>query len=101
MHKTQMTTKAEKDRMNQLSQVPCVVCLLMFNVESPAEVHHILDGNRRKGHEFTISLCFAHHRQGLNTPACVSRHPYKKEFERRYGTEQVLLEETNKIIGCY
>jgi len=96
-----VASKAEKDRMAALSRAPCIVCYLMFNTESPAEVHHLVEARVRLGHKFTIPLCFPHHRQGLNTPACVSIHPYKAEFVRRYGSELFLLEETNKLIEVY
>jgi len=28
----------------------------------------------------------------------VSRHPWKKEFEKRYGTEQELLDQVKEIL---
>lgn len=93
--------KAEKDRMNKISQMPCVVCLIHKDVETPASVHHILDTGRRKGHMFTIPLCFAHHQSGVNNSLYTSRHPFKKEFELRYGREEYLLSETNKRIDGY
>jgi hypothetical protein len=31
-------------------------------------------------------------------PEYTSRHPYKKRFEARYGTEAELLEETNRRL---
>ena len=94
-------TKSEKERMAAISRTPCIVCLIHFFVESPAEVHHLMDTGRRRGHKFTIPLCVPHHREGLNTLHTVSVHPYKKEFNNRYGSDDFLLDETNKIIMEY
>jgi hypothetical protein len=37
-------------------------------------------------------------RNEINTTKCVSRHPYKKEFEKRYGTEETLLEQVQEWL---
>jgi hypothetical protein len=34
---------------------------------------------------------------GENNQLLVSRHPWKKEFEKRYGTEWELLEQVQKL----
>jgi len=93
--------KADKERMNAIAQMPCIVCLLYFNAETPAGVHHLVEAGRRLGHQFTIPLCHPHHGAEIRSAVLVSRHPYKAEFERRYGTEAFLLEETNKLIKVY
>ena len=80
--------------MDSVSQMGCIVCRLHFNCFSPAEVHHISGKNKPGAHLNTIGLCFKHHREGANNDLYVSRHPYKREFEKRYGTEQYLLEKT-------
>ena len=82
-----MTTKAERAWMDAISQLPCCVC-----GSGPVHVHHILSGGRRIGHLSTIPLCFNCHASGRNDEQVVSRHPWKREFEKRYGTEQQLLE---------
>jgi len=94
-------TKEEKKRMAQISRCPCIVCFIHFNQMTMAEVHHLVDTGRRRGHKFTIPLCVPHHREGFNNKVVVSTHPYKAEFNRRYGSDDYLLEETNKIIDNY
>lgn len=94
-------TKAEKDRMAAISRMPCIVCLLYFYAESPANVHHMMDTGRRRGHKFTIPLCHPHHQGGDNNAVVVSIHPHRAEFLRRYGSEDFLLQETNKRINNY
>ena len=78
-------TKAEKKWMDFLSQHGCVIC------RSPTEIHHLLSGGRRIGHMDSISLCPWHHRSGFNDSVVTSRHPWKRAFEKRYGTEDQLL----------
>jgi hypothetical protein len=39
-----------------------------------------------------------HHRAGVNNNEVTSRHPWKKQFEKRYGTEWVLYEEVKKNV---
>jgi len=98
---TKPANKAEKERMAVISACPCIVCFLHYGIEKPAEVHHLVDTGRRRGHKYTIPLCVPHHREGFNNKEVVSVHPYKAEFNRRYGTDDYLLEETNKIIMNY
>lgn len=83
-------TKAEKKWMDFLSQHGCVIC------RSPTEIHHLLSGGRRIGHLHSISLCMIHHRSGRND-SVVSRHPWRKAFEQKYGTEAQLLEKLRSL----
>ena len=94
-------TKAEKQRMATISRTPCIVCFLYLDMDTPAEVHHLIDTGRRLGHNDTIPLCFPHHREGTECEQYVSVHPFNKEFHARYGSNSFLLEETNKIIMEY
>src|SRR5690606_28348005 len=67
-----------------------------------AECHHIVEGNRRLGHWFTLPLCPGHHRGawrphqrqhyaelGLSLPPSISSG--SKRFERHYGSEKELF----------
>lgn len=87
-------TEAQKRHMAKVRELGCVVCRNLGLGATPAQVHHLLKGGRRKGHYQTIPLCPLHHNSGINDIEHVSRHPWKREFERRYGTEQELLEQT-------
>ncbi len=46
----------------------------------------------------TIPLCYRHHREGVNNDMYVSRHPYKTEFVKRYGTEEELLQKVKDLL---
>lgn len=80
-----------------LSTIGCIVCA-NNGLHSPCEIHHLLDGGRRIGDLVSVGLCKLHHRGGYNGPDYVSRHPYRKEFERRYGSEQDLYEQTKRLV---
>lgn len=93
-------TVAEKAWMDLITALGCIVCRLQGRGYVPAAVHHIKQGNRRRGHLFTIPLCDPGHHQ--NAPASsgqISRHPDKARFEAEYGTEMQLLEETKRALG--
>jgi hypothetical protein len=79
--------------MDFIVQQGCAIC------RSPAEVHHLLRGGRRMDHLHTIPLCPNHHRSGINCAEYVSRHPWKREFEKRYGTEWELWEQVKRLTA--
>lgn len=86
-------TKAERQWMSAIAEQPCIVC-----GRFPVQLHHLLSGGRRIGHLHTIPLCQPHHQGGFNDAQIVSRHPYKRAFEERYGTEQQLLERVRERV---
>lgn len=90
--KSHPATKEERDWMNQIADIGCVVCLKFIGVVTPAEIHHINGKTKKGSHLETIPLCYMHHRGGKDAPAFTSRHPHKARFEDRYGTETELLE---------
>ena len=75
----------------------CVVCKMMGMGFTPAELHHPY-GRKGEHEKEVIPLCYSHHRAGFENKMVVSRHPYKKEFERRYGKESDLLAEVKRLI---
>jgi len=91
-------TKKEKNWMDGISQIGCIVCKLHHDCFSPAEIHHLYGKTVPEAHLKTIPLCFRHHREGVNNDLYVSRHPFKKEFEERYGSQEQLLEKTIDIM---
>ena len=96
--KGRTANKKEKIWMDKISSLGCIVCRLHYDCESPAEIHHIDGKTKPDAHINTIPLCYRHHREGVNNNLYVSRHPYKNEFIKRYGTEENLLEEVKKLL---
>ena len=95
MEKKKVKTKAEKERLAQIGSMPCYACF-QDGLETQSEVHHIRKHTGmglRPPHSDTIPLCPAHHRNSK-----ISVHLGKKEFEKRYGTEQEILKKVNREI---
>ena len=81
-----------------LQDLGCIVCLNELGVRSPPDIHHIHKNSRRVDDLHTIPLCPNHHRSGVNNEEYVSRHPWKREFEKRYGSEWNLYEQVKKMV---
>jgi len=90
--------KSEKAFQDAVRALGCIVCR-GEGIDSPCEIHHLLRGGRRIGEHSVLGLCQIHHRGQINTAQAVSRHPWRREFERRYGTEADLLKLTELLIG--
>jgi len=94
-----VTTNLEREWMEAITQIGCIVCLLFENAPgTPGAVHHLLRGGRRIGHLDTICLCDPGHHQKSPTLAKVSRHPNKALFERTYADEEKLLARSRRIV---
>ncbi len=92
-------TKQEKLWMSKVAELGCIVCHEFYQVYSPAEVHHLDGKTKPLAHLKTIGLCYRHHREGVNNDMYVSRHPFLNEFEKRYGTQESLLEKTHELLA--
>lgn len=108
-HSTGKPTKAEAARMERLSRMPCVACrqLDTYLIPLRSEVHHLLSGNRRRGHMFTVPLCSWHHRGVRYWEMDPKAHPKffgpslalsSKAFRARFGTDDELLAMTDKLL---
>lgn len=93
-------TVAESRWMDFIVGYGCIACRLDGMGYRPPAVHHILRGGVRMGHLFTLPLCDPGHHQGGQALGLISRHPWKQQFEQRYGTEQALLEILQKAYAA-
>ena len=89
----------KKEWFKRIQNMGCIVCLNEGLGVSPSDIHHVLRSGRRIDDLHTIPLCPLHHRSGHNTEEYVSRHPWKTEFERRYGTEMELYQQTKDRLN--
>jgi hypothetical protein len=89
-------TAAERAHLNAVGSLPCIVCRRLRLGESPAEVHHIREGQgRRRASDLeTIPLCYPHHRgqDGIH-------HIGTKAWHRRFWPERELLQEVLSDLG--
>ena len=78
------TLEKDKKWFDQLQDIGCIVCYNEGHPGVPADIHHIHKNSRRVDHFHSIPLCFNHHREGSKNDRWVSRHPWKKEFEKNF-----------------
>lgn len=86
---------SRKDHLSRVAALGCVVCRNAGFGATPAEVHHLREGQggaQRASDYLTIPLCPEHHRGGD------SIHGARKAFQARYGSELDLLAQTIKEI---
>jgi hypothetical protein len=91
--------------MNKLKDLGCAACAELF-MWVPAEIHHILEGNKRLGHWYTIPLCSGHHRShwfadlALVIPKDkqVSIAHGRKEFLKHYSSERDMWVKVQKKL---
>jgi rubredoxin len=91
-------TKEEKEWMDKISEFGCIICKLFYDCHTPPEIHHIDGKTKPQAHLMTLPLCYKHHREGANNEMYVSRHPFKKEFEKRYGRQKDLLQKLRELL---
>lgn len=93
LDKLRIMKKAEKEHLNRVASMGCIVCVNLGLGETPAEIHHIGNGtmSKRASNYDVIPLCHFHHRTG-NTGEAV--HAGRKSFEANFGTEKELLKQT-------
>lgn len=97
---------ADLERFAQLHTLGCIVCLRRHTPRY-CDVHHLVEGSRRLGHQFTIGLCEWHHRgvpihdggakatEEIFGPSLARS---KREFVRAFGSERRLLRFTNLLL---
>lgn len=95
--------------MDALKQHVCVCCNVRGHLSMYPEIHHLLSGNRRRGHMFTVALCEWHHRgvpfHETSAAECQDRYgpslangskPFHAAF---FGSDDAMLEYQNKLLG--
>jgi hypothetical protein len=99
-HSTKSPTKAERARFENMLRLGCVACAFL-ELWSPAdEVHHLILGGRRMGHDYTIPLCRGHHRGqwrweqmiAILAPKRISIASGRRRWNSAYPTERQLWE---------
>ena len=82
-------TAAEKRYLDKVGQLPCVVC-----GATPVEIHHVRRYGENRKHSKVVPLCWYHHRgpEGLH-------HLGKRAFERKYLSQDSMLDKTRELLG--
>lgn len=91
--------KAERDHLNRVASLGCIVCRNLGYGETPAHVHHIRTGKgmgQRANHFETLPLCPEHHQHGGYG---IAIHAGQKTWEANFGTEIELLEQVKMELN--
>jgi hypothetical protein len=92
-------TPIEQDRIEQIKALGCVCCrLLHLTSTTPLEIHHLLIGNKRVGHWYTICLCWMHHQGRSISGLWTSIAQGSKAFTRVHGSQWDLFVKTQHIL---
>lgn len=84
-------TTAEKAYHARVAALGCILC------GAPATIHHKTGAGMglRASHYDVIPLCPMHHQHGGYG---VAVHAGTKEWERRYGTQDALIEQVKRML---
>ena len=90
--------KAEREHLNRITSLGCIVCRNNGYYGTPAEVHHIRSGQgigQRASNYETLPLCPFHHRSGGYGNAF---HAGPKVWQEKFGTERELLAQVQELL---
>jgi hypothetical protein len=99
---------ADIERFGHLYDLGCIASRLIDPRRwEPADIHHLVEGRKRLGHQFTIPLSPWFHR-GIPPydlrPSDAEKHlgpslaRSKRDFVSRFGTERQLLELVDELL---
>ena len=92
-------TKREKARTDLILSLTCVYCTLSGDFRKrPLENHHIVRGNKRLGHWYTLQVCVGHH-QGQYTDQAirVGIHSGRHALKEAYGYDELELWQRQQV----
>jgi len=93
-------TKRERARITRILALTCVYCALSGDFRKrDVENHHIVRGNKRLGHWYTLQVCVGHHRgqwtdQAIRVGIASGRHALKEA----YGYDELELWQRQQIV---
>ena len=92
---TNMPTKDEKQYLDKVARLGCILCRRHGFKDTPAEIHHIRRFGGKRENAEVIPLCPPHHRGDIGVHGLGA-----KGFERRYNlTQDELLEHTKRLLN--
>lgn len=106
--KTKSPTKADRRRFDALKDMGCIASRLRGLGYVAPDIHHLVEGGRRLGHQYTIPLAPWHNRGDLPEQCAneaeareilgPSMYRHKRDFVREFGTERQLLDIINEWL---
>lgn len=108
--KNKSPTKDQQKRFQAIQDIGCLPCRYEGFYEVPCQIHHIVEGAYRRGHDHTYGNCPWHHMgqcfegmkpEDMYRVAGPSLALNAKEYHERYGTERELVWEQDKLIKLW
>lgn len=104
-------TPADQARFDAMQCGGCLACRQLGRFGEPSDVHHLLSGGYRIGHQFTVALCPWHHR-GVRPKWALNDDVARAElgpsmkiepsaFRIQFGFDHELLATQNRIIDLH
>ena len=96
----------QKERFRKLYSLGCICCRNK-GIRTEAQIHHLLRGHYRAGHDWTIPLCPYHHTgegwQGYTVSMVEPVYgkpgpPGGYKFKQDHGKELDLLQQVNELL---
>lgn len=96
-------TADEQRHLDRVGKMPCIVCELFYDVETPATIHHCDGKTKPEAHFKVLPLCGPHHQIASPTGEWATRHAPgrragKAAFEDAYGSEESLIKTTREKL---
>jgi len=90
-------TKAEKQWHDKVASYGCIACRKDGIENLWVSIHHC-DGRTKPGAQMKVlALCGPHHQTGGEDAPAI--HPYKAQFQAKYGTQADLLAWTREKLA--
>jgi len=91
-----MATKSEKNTLNKIAELGCILCSEFFGIEgTPAELHHVRRYGNVRSASPVLPLCPEHHRGNSGIHGLGA-----KSFIKKYSISfETLLERVDQKLG--
>lgn len=87
-------TKAERQYMDNVRELNCIVCRNEGLGMTPAAIHHTDGHTKPDAHLKVLPLCYFHHQGEYGT----GLHSGRVEWERKFGTQAELLKQVERLL---
>lgn len=94
-------TKADKILWDLMATIiGCIACRKDGNFNPEVSIHHVHGRTAPGCHKKVLPLCGPHHQQDdTDKMGRIAVHPWKSQWEAKYGNQDDLIEEVYLLIG--